>query len=80
MIYFAFGLRIDLVMKAAPEGSAMRWIYDNQIRDNEEARMLTLGSMFKRAHEEPKVIAYSIYRPWAGRLFSAVVRFPFVTL
>ena len=51
MIYFAFGLRMDLVMKAAPEGSAMRWIYDNQIRDNEDARMLTLGSMFERAYQ-----------------------------
>ena len=42
---------MDLVMKAAPEGSAMRWIYDNQIRDNEDARMLTLGSMFERAYQ-----------------------------
>ena len=49
MIYFAFGLRMDLVMKAAPEGSAMRWIYDNQIRDNKDARMLSLKSMFDRA-------------------------------
>ena len=40
---------MDLVMKAAPEGSAMRWIYDNQIRDNEDARMLSLKSMFDRA-------------------------------
>ena len=51
MIYFAFGLRMDLVMKAAPEGSAMRWIYDNQIRDNEDARMLSLKSMFDRAFQ-----------------------------
>ena len=56
MIYFAFGLRMDLVMKAAPKGSAMRWIYDNQIEGNEDAGMPTLGSMFERAFEEPKVI------------------------
>ena len=46
---------MDLVMKAAPKGSAMRWIYDNQIEGNEDAGMPTLGSMFERAFEEPKV-------------------------
>ena len=64
VIYFAFGLRMDLVMRAAPEGSAMRWVYDEQIKDNDDARMTTLAATFKRAAEEPKVLAYTIHRPW----------------
>ena len=65
VIFYGFGLRGDRYLKAAPEGSAMRWIYDNQIKDNDAAMYTNFKEMVIAAAEEPLTLLYWVYHPYS---------------
>ena len=65
VIFYGFGLRGDRYLKAAPEGSAMRWIYDNQIKGNDDAMFTDFKAMVRTAAEEPKTLLYWVYHPYS---------------